>query len=142
MPLPSIAVHVGEAPEIQAFLDDRLYEYNARATGYFDGESFSCTHHDESGGIQAGIFGYTWGGCCHVSHLWVDEAKRGHGIGTTLLAAAEQHAKQKRCRVVFLATHSFQAPGFYEGLGYEVRAVVTDHPLGHSNIVFAKRLQI
>ena len=93
MPLTSIAFHVGEDPEIQAFLAERIYEYNSRATGYFDGESFSGTQRDKSGGIRAGICGYTWGGCCYVSYLWVHESERGHGLGSALLAAAEEHAK-------------------------------------------------
>jgi hypothetical protein len=47
----------------------------------------------------------------------------------------------KRCSVVFLATHNFQAPAFYERMGYKLQAVVEDHPMGHSSMVFAKRLQ-
>ena len=141
MTLNPIVLRVGEAPEIQAFLAERIYEYNSKATGYFDGESFSGTQQDESGRIRAGIYGYTWGGCCYVSYLWVHESERGHGLGTALLAAAEEHAKMKGCNVVILATHSFQAPAFYERLGYEQQAVVQDHPVGHASVVFAKRLQ-
>ena len=141
MTLNPIVLRVGEAPEIQAFLAERIYEYNSKATGYFDGESFSGTQRDESGRIRAGIYGYTWGGCCYVSYLWVHESERGHGLGTALLAAAEEHAKMKGCSVVILATHSFQAPAFYERMGYEQQAVVQDHPVGHASVVFAKRLQ-
>jgi hypothetical protein len=43
--------------------------------------------------------------------------------------------------VVFLATHSFQAPGFYERMGYERQSVLQDHPVGHSSLIFAKRLR-
>jgi len=141
MPLTSIEFHVGEVPEIQAFLDERIYEYNAKATGYFDGEYYSCIRRDESGDIRAGISGYTWGGCCYVSYLWVHEAERGHGLGTALLAAAEEHAKTRRCSLVFVATHSFQAPAFYERMGYRAQARVKDHPVGHWSMVLAKRLQ-
>jgi GNAT superfamily N-acetyltransferase len=136
----SIVVTPGEAPEIAAFLAERIYEYNAKATGYFDGESFSATRCDESGLIRAGVSGYTWGGCCHVSYLWVQETERGHGVGAALLAAIEAYAVSKGCRVVLLATHDFQAPGFYERRGYEKQAVVQDHPMGHANIMLAKRL--
>jgi ribosomal protein S18 acetylase RimI-like enzyme len=135
-----IVLSVGEAPEIQAFLAERIYEFNAKATGYFDGETYSATLRDDSGVICAGISGYTWGGCCYVSYLWVGESERGRGLGTALLAAAEGHAKTKGCVVVFVATHSFQAPAFYERMGYERQALVRDHPPGHSSMVFAKRL--
>jgi GNAT superfamily N-acetyltransferase len=140
VPTP-VELAVGEAPEIQAFLAERIYEFNAKATGYFDGESFSAIRRSQSGAIQAGISGYTWGGCCYVSHLWVDDSERGRGLGTALLVAAEEHARSKGCKVVFLATHSFQAPAFYERLGYEEQATVRDHPLGHANLVFAKALR-
>lgn len=40
-----------------------------------------------------------------------------------------------------LLTHSFQAPGFYEHLGYERRYAIEGMPKGHSDIVYVKRLQ-
>ena len=135
-----IEIHAGEAPDVQAYLAERIHEFNAKTTGYFDAESFSATRHDAAGVIRAGICGYTWGGCCYISYLWVDESERGRGVGTSLLAAAEQHAAARRCSVVFVATHSFQAPAFYARLGYREQAVVHDHPPGHSSSVLAKRL--
>lgn len=134
----SITLSAGEAPEIEAFLADRIYEFNAKATGYFDGESFSGTQRDELGVIRAGICGYTWGGCCYISYLWVDESQRGRGLGTALLDAAEKHAKTKGCTVALVATHSFQAPGFYDRMGYTQQTVVQDHPVGHASMIFAK----
>ena len=37
-------------------------------------------------------------------------------------------------------THSFQAPMFYERLGYERKYAIEDRPVGHSNIVYVKVL--
>ena len=135
-----VDVRVGEAPDVQAFLAERIYEFNAKATGYFDGESFSGTQTDESGVVCAGVCGYTWGGCAYVSYLWVDQSQRAQGVGSALLAAAEKHAKAKGCKLILLATHSFQAPGFYERRGYKQQAVVADHPVGHASLIFAKAL--
>ena len=53
--------HVGECDWADRFLADRIYEFNARATGYSDGESFAAVRRDESETIVAGISGYTWG---------------------------------------------------------------------------------
>jgi NAD(P)H-dependent FMN reductase/N-acetylglutamate synthase-like GNAT family acetyltransferase len=136
-----IIVDVGDIPEIEAFLAARIYEFNSNATGYFDGESFSATQRDDAGTIRAGIYGYTWGGCGYVSYLWVDERHRGHGLGRALLRAAEEHARTRDCAVLFVATHSFQAPDFYERMGFERQTIVRDHPLGHSSAVYAKRLK-
>ncbi|HKS55399.1 MAG TPA: GNAT family N-acetyltransferase [Steroidobacteraceae bacterium] len=136
----SITLRTGDAPQIESFLADRLYEYNAAATGHDDGESFTAIRESESRGIEAGISGYTWCGCCYISYLWVAETARGRGIGTELLKAVEQHARAKSCRVMFVATHSFQAPQFYTRMGFEQVASIADHPVGYSSLFFAKRL--
>jgi len=140
MSLMPITLHVGDAPDVEAFLTERIVEFNANATGYVDAEAFSATQRDRDGVIRAGICGYTWGGCCYVSYLWVDERERGRGIGTALLQTAEAHARAKHCVVMLLASHSFQAPGFYERHGYDRQAVIHDHPVGYASVFLAKRL--
>ena len=135
-----ISVRAGDAPDIEAFLAERIYEHNAAVTGYHDGESFTAVRRGESGHLEAGVSGYTWGGCCYVAYLWVSQVLRGRGIGSELLRAVEDHAVQKRCHVVIVSSHSFQAPEFYARRGYEQIARIADHPVGHANIFFAKRL--
>jgi len=138
--MATIAVRTGDAPELEAFLAQRIYEYNAAVTGYHDGESFTASCQSESGDIEAGTSGFTWGGCCYISYLWVSEAFRGRGIGSELLAAVECHARKQRCRLVLLSSHSFQAPEFYARRGYGQVARINDHPVGYVDIVYAKRL--
>jgi ribosomal protein S18 acetylase RimI-like enzyme len=140
MKLEPVRISTEEASEIETFLAEKVYEYNARTTGYFDGKSFSAVRRDSAGAIRAGISGYTWGGCCYISSLWVDESMRGRGMGTALVSAAEKHAASSGARRMLLATHSFQAPAFYQRLGYEQEAVIRDHPPGHANCFFAKSL--
>lgn len=140
--LGAITLRVGAESEVEAFLAERIYEFNAAATGYTDAELFSCTRRDEAGIIRAGLCGYTWGGCCYVSYLWIEQAERGRGLGAALLLAAEEHAKAKGCVVMFVTSHSFQAPGFYERMGYERLAVVHDHPVGHASVFLARRLDV
>jgi len=130
----------GECDSIDRFLADRIYEFNVQATSYADGESFAAVRRDESGAIVAGVSGYTWGGCCFVSHLWVSESFRAQGLGIALLTTAEARAKEKGCKIVLVSSHSFQAPGFYEKMGYVQQASISDHPVGYANIVFAKRI--
>jgi GNAT superfamily N-acetyltransferase len=138
--LTPITLHTDDAADVEAFLTERIVEFNARATGYFDAQAFSATQQDEQGVIRAGICGYTWGGCCYVSYLWIDEAERGRGLGSALLHAAEEHARTRNCAVMLLSSHSFQAPGFYERLGYERQAVIHDHPVGYTSVFLTKRL--
>jgi GNAT superfamily N-acetyltransferase len=135
-----IAIHTGDTAELEAFLAERIYEYNAAASGYSDGQTFAAIRKSESGDIEAGASGYTWGGCCYVAYLWVSEKLRGKGIGSELLATVEAHAQQKGCRVIFLSSHSFQAPKFYARRGYQQLAKIDDHPVGHASFFFAKHL--
>lgn len=140
MELPSLGLRSGDCRELEAFLADRIHEFNSRTTGHYDGESFGAAQSDESGNILAGISGFTWGGCCFVSYLWVAEEHRGKGLGSALLKAFEQNAVDKRCTRALLSSHSFQSPGFYERMGYTQRARIDDYPIDHADLFFAKDL--
>ena len=129
-----------ECQELGAFLVDRIYEFNAKATGYYDAQLLAGCIRSETGDVIAGFDGYTWGGCCELSHVWVHEEHRGRGLGALLLRAAEAEATARGCAQVVLATHSFQAPEFYERMGYERKYAVEGHPQGHSDIIYVKRL--
>jgi GNAT superfamily N-acetyltransferase len=127
--------------EIDSFLADRIDEFNAHSTGYSDGRLLAGTIQDDTGEIIAGIDGHTWGGCCEITHVWVHERHRGRGLGKALVHAAESEAVHRGCEQVVLMTHSFQAPEFYEHLGYERKCAIEGRPKGYANIVYVKRLQ-
>ncbi len=122
------------------YLEDRLYEFNSATTGITDGEWLAIFVKDDDDRIVAGICGNTWGGCAEIRQFWVEEARRKQGLGTRLLSAAEQEARRRGCRQMLLMTFSFQAPVFYTKHGFEVVAVVDDHPHGHKNMLLRKRL--
>ena len=121
------------------YLEDRIYEFNSSTTGIADGEwlGFFVREGDR---IVAGICGNTWGGTCELRLFWVDEAQRHTGLGTKLFEAAEQEAHRRGCTQIVLMTFSFQAPAFYERHGFEVVAMLDDHPRGHQNLLMRKRL--
>jgi GNAT superfamily N-acetyltransferase len=127
------------AGEVQ-YLEERLYEYNSAATGITDGEWLAIFARDDNHRIVAGICGNTWGGCAEIRQFWVEEVRRNRGLGTRLLGTAEQEARRRGCRQMLLMTFSFQAPAFYAKHGFEVVAVVDDHPDGHKNMLLRKRL--
>ena len=127
--------------ELNAFLDERIYEFNIQATGVRDGRPFASVIRDESGNVIAAINGHTWGQCCHVVHLWVHESQRRRGVGRALLQAAEEEARRRGCTQSLLFTHSFQAPGFYERLGYVRQATIPNYPQGHAQHVYLKPLE-
>ena len=121
-------------------LHDALHRFNVEATGYDDGRSLSCILRDEHGEIVAGIDGHTWGGWAHVDVLFVAATRRGTGLGSRMLAAAEAEAARRGCRFITLGTHSFQAPDFYRTRGYEVVSTIDDAPLGHRDLMLRKML--
>jgi GNAT superfamily N-acetyltransferase len=126
------------ADEVQ-YLEDRIYEFNSRATDIAGGEwlAFFMREPDR---IVAGICGNTWGGTCELRQFWVDESLRGRGLGTKLFHAAEQEARRRGCTQIVLMTFSFQAPSFYERHGFEILSTIDDHPRGHQNLLMRKRL--
>lgn len=126
--------------EVQ-YLEDRLYEFNSTATGITGGEWLAIFVRDEANRIVAGICGNTCGGCLEIRQFWVEEARRKQGLGTRLLGAAQQEALRRGCRQILLMTFSLQAPAFYAKHGFEVVAVVDDHPRGHTKMLLHKRLE-
>jgi GNAT superfamily N-acetyltransferase len=130
MDIHPLSIETQPAVEDVHFLEDRLHEYNDTQTGIKDGQSLAPFIRDDQHAIRAGLSGWTWGGCHYMRYLWVHEDLRGQGYGTHLMQAAEQEAATRGCHQVLLDTHSFQAPAFYQTLGYEVCAVLDDY-CGH-----------
>lgn len=127
------------AQDVQ-FLEERLHEYNDAQTGITDGKGLAIFLRDDWSVIRAGLSGWTWGGCCYIRSLWVHEDLRGQGYGTQLMQAAEHEASARGCHQILLDTHSFQAPEFYQRLGYEVFGVLEEYPRHHRNYYLRKRL--
>jgi len=129
-----------QCQQLAAFLADRIYEFNATATGYFDGMLLAGCIRTDAGEIIAGFNGHTWGRCCELANVWVHEQYRGRGLGAQLLRSAEAEAIARGCHQVVLATHSFQAPGFYERMGYQRRYTIKGNPKDHADIIYLKIL--
>jgi ribosomal protein S18 acetylase RimI-like enzyme len=137
---PVIQFESEQYPELEAFLAERLYEFNAQATGLFDAKILAGSIRGPNGEIIAAVSGHTWGGTCQVTHLWVHEKQRRKGLGMALMNAVESEALRRGCRQIVLPTHSFQAPGFYERLGYKRQGSIEDYPKGHANVFYLKKL--
>ena len=50
------------------------------------------------------------------------EDQRRQDVGRALLSSAEQVAKERGCKYAFADTMDYQAPGFWENVGYKVAA--------------------
>jgi GNAT superfamily N-acetyltransferase len=95
----------------------------------------------DTGEIVGGLTGATMFSYLHVESLFVPESMRGTGLGRKILAEAEAEAVRRGCHGVWVNTYTFQAPGFYERLGYSVFGIVEECPPGHSLIFLTKRFE-
>lgn len=140
MPPDTRPVESAEFAALDAFLADRIAGSNLAMTGIMDVKDLALQIREDSGNIIGGVSGHTWGGTCRIDHLWVDLGHRGLGLGQPLRAAAETQARERGCSQIVLSSHSFQAPRFYEKLGFMNIGEIADHPRGHSDLIFLKRL--
>ncbi|WP_404924969.1 GNAT family N-acetyltransferase [Mesorhizobium sp. ORM16] len=92
---------------------------------------------DETIGGLWGKVSYDW---LFVELLFVPELLRRQKLGTQLMDAAGQLARERKCVGVWLETYGFQAPAFYQSLGYEVFGQLPDHARGSGRFFLRKML--
>ncbi len=103
-------------------------------------KSFAIFLKDNNYKAYAGIIAFcTWNGM-HIDSLWVDSALRGMGYGTRLMKIAEEEAIKRGCTIAYTDTFTWQAPGFYEKLGYILYGKLEDFPEGNTLSYFRKHL--
>jgi ribosomal protein S18 acetylase RimI-like enzyme len=127
-------------PGEAALVQEKLNQYNLLFAPPDNHQAMTIVARNQAGRIIAGLVGVTYWGWLHVEDLWVEESRRKQGIGQCLLQAAEEHALQRGCRHVHLETHTFQALGFYEKLGYQVFGELPDLPQGYTKYFLKKDL--
>jgi GNAT superfamily N-acetyltransferase len=90
--------------------------------------------------LLGGLCGETADERLWIGQVWVDAERRGEGHGKAIMDAAEEEARKRGCKRVYLDTFEVQAPGFYEKLGYGVAGTIDDFPEGHRRYFFVKDL--
>ena len=88
------------------------------------------------GGLIAQIY-WDW---MTIDVLAVPERWREEGAGRALMEAAEMAACEAGCRGLWASTYSFQSPGFYEALGFQIFGRLPHYPEGEERLFFAKYL--
>jgi len=117
-----------------------LIEYNDAKTGISKTEPFALMVKDEHGAILGGLYGRVTLRWMFIDLLSVPEQGRGQGIGSQLMAQAQALAEEKNCYGIWLDTFDFQAPEFYQKLGFSQFGEIVDYPPGHKRHFFQKRL--
>ncbi len=127
-----IVVEESESEAVAEELGRRLREFNEVAAGALNGKSLVLSIRNDAGEIIAGLSGDMFWNAIYVELLWVHEQFRGEGYGRRLMEQAEAAAIEHGCDVAYLTTFSFQAPVFYERLGYRRLAELANVPRGES----------
>lgn len=75
----------------------------------------------------------------YIDSLWCDEAYRGQGIASQLMAMLCAIAIEKNIKQIFVDTYDFQAQNFYRKHGFECIGIIPSYWLGHDRL-FLKRI--
>lgn len=121
-------------------IHEMLRDYNRRHCEASENVPLGVFLEDETGRKFAGLTDETFGNWLCIRFLFVGEAFRGQGLGSRLLEAAENEARQCGCKYAFVDTFSFQAPAFYEKHGYREVFTLEDYPYTEKRHYYTKAL--
>jgi GNAT superfamily N-acetyltransferase len=125
-------------PAETGWVEERLYEFNRKATGRSDGEGLAFVIRGEGGRLIGIAAGYSWAGISELRQMWVDEAHRGRGYARALLGAFVEEARKRGVRRIWVASYDFQAPKMYEKFGFRRVAEFAGWPEGHTNVILCR----
>ena len=137
-----------EAAEQEILLPLRDYNRTNNATFYEARERPENTPRpmnvvacDDNGRIVGGLMGETQFYWLKIKYMSVAEDHRRRGVGRDIVAAAEAEAIVRGCRYSFVDTMDYQAPVFYQKLGYEIAGQLPNWDShGHTKLFLMKRL--
>jgi ribosomal protein S18 acetylase RimI-like enzyme len=127
-------------PADRAAIVGPLDEHGAERGFVWTVEAFALVLRDDAGRIVGGLIGRLHWGWLRIEILSVSADLRGSGWGRRLVAEAERRALAAGCKHAWVDTFSFQAPGFYQRLGYREFGRLPGYPAGHDRIFLAKEL--
>lgn len=136
-----IARESAEAERVSAEILAELLNFNAARAGPLDMESFVLSVRGAGDMLLGGLVAVQYWNGMFIDLLWVHEGLRGRGVGTELMKQAEESLRARGGDVVFLSTWSFQAPRFYEKLGYAEFGTLQGLPPGGARTWYVKRLK-
>ncbi len=102
--------------------------------------SFNLTLKNKSGKVVGGIRSRAFYQSLTIDFLWIDKNFRRMGYGKELMLRVEESAREQGCISANTMTYSFQAPRFYEKLGYKIVGAFVEYPGDIKKFFLEKRL--
>ena len=121
-------------------IHNMLKSYNLSKREKSENIPLGVYYENETGKKLAGLTGKTFGNWLCINYLFVSENLRNQGIGSKIIISAENEARNRGCKYVFVDTFSFQAPAFYEKLGYRCVFSLTNYPYTEERHYYIKEL--
>lgn len=134
----TVTVETDPDPAVRAKILAPLAAHNEAAAGPGHWGLLAVTVRDAAGEVVGGLWGRTGYGLLFVELLALGPARQ-QGLGRQVMAQAEAEARRRGLLGVWLDTFTFQAPGFYQKLGFIECGRITGYPPGHDRIFYVKR---
>jgi len=139
---PVLTLTSDRNPQAEAVVTGGLAEFNKAVFGHVDSQTLDVLVRDpETGEIVGGLLGHSSLGLFFLDLIYVPERLRGGGIGSRIIALAEDEGRRRGCTAAFVYTVTFQAPGFYERHGYHRFGEIACPPNGATRVFFSKALE-
>jgi GNAT superfamily N-acetyltransferase len=136
---PTIVVTDTPEPRDAEVIVQGLSDFNGEHVGASNRRTLAVLVKDAAGNTVGGIAGNSSLGLLFIDLVYLPKALRGGGLGSRLLAMAEDEGRRRGCRSAFLYTLSFQAPDFYKRHGWRVMGEI-ECDRGASRIFMTKKL--
>lgn len=123
--------------DIKDWINSQFDEFHADSGFEREIEEFcyEYTEGDERIAIGRGRYFAGW---CNLSELIVSAKSRGKGIGAQMMKHIEEESKKRNQKGIILTTISFQAPEFYEKLGFVKYATLQPYAGPNQRLYYKK----
>jgi GNAT superfamily N-acetyltransferase len=138
---PILTLSEAREPQAEAVIRHGLATYNATRFRPSDNTTLDVlVRKDNSGKVLGGLLGHTSYRLFFLDVFYLPEELRGAGLGSRIIALAEDEARRRGCTAALVYTVTFQAPEFYERHGYRRFGEVVCPPDGATRIFLSKTL--
>lgn len=135
-----VALETKSLDAVKKAIGKGLGDYNTGAAGPYNYSEYVVSVRDAKKRVRGGFTVDVYYDTAFLRWAWVDEKLRGKKLGRTLMAAAEEEARARGAKVMWLDTFSFQARPFYEKLGYKRFGTLAMGQKGMKRYFMSKKL--
>lgn len=99
-------------------VSEELFLWNCQQVGLQDFQNLPIILRNSDGVRIGALLGWTRWQWAHIDTFFIHPDYRNQGYGKQMIAEFERIAQERGCHIIDLDTFSFQAPAFYQKMGY------------------------